>query len=206
MRVLALLTTGCAVALLTSVMAAQAPSTSPRKSDPPPDSVPQLRLVGTIKDIMLGIIDPAADDIWGTVWTEDSAQGIIEHQPKTEEEWAVVEHDALVLAEAANLLKMPGRAIARPEELHVKSTADPAELTPAQIADRIAGSQATFLRFADMLQEAAVQGIKVARAKDVQGTFDAGRQIYIACVACHQVYWYPGSGQPSQKSDPSPRK
>jgi hypothetical protein len=40
-----------------------------------------------------------------------------------------------------------------------------------------------------------------ARAKDVKATFEAGRRIYAACVAFHQTYWYPGSGQPSQKRE-----
>lgn len=206
MRVFALLTMGCAVALLASVVAAQAPSTSARQAGPRPDSAAQLRPVGTLKDIMLGLVDPAADHIWGAVWTEVSEQGVIEHQPKTDEEWTALERDALMLAEAANLLKMPGRAIARPEELHGKSTVDPAELTPAQIADRIACTRPTFLRFADMLQDAGVEGLKSARAKDLKGIFAAGQQVYAACVACHSTYWYPGSGQPPQKSDQSPRR
>lgn len=167
---------------------------------------PDFRVIGTIKDIMIGVIDPAADDIWAAVWTEVSDRGEIEHQPKTDEEWAAVEHDALVLAEAGNLLKMPGRAVARPEELHRKSTSDPAELTPAQIGEGIARSRPAFLKFADRLQDASAKAIASARAKDAKGLFEAGRQIYSACVACHQVYWYPGSGPPARSSIPLPAR
>jgi hypothetical protein len=181
------------LALLTMSLPAQQRGTAARgQADP----APTFRPVATIKDLMLGIIDPAADGIWGAVWTEVSERGEIQHQPKTDEDWTTVEHHALALAEAANLLKMPGRAIARPEELHGKSTTDPAELTPAQIGERIAGSRRAFAEFADGLQNAAADALKFTRARDTKGLFEAGRRVYSACVACHQVYWYPGSGPP----------
>src|SRR5687768_2111045 len=99
MRVSALIATACAAVLLTGAVAAQQERSS---------GAPNFRLVGTIRDLMNGVVDPPSDRIWSAVWTEDSVAGVIEHQPKTDEEWTALEHDALTLAEAANLLKMPG--------------------------------------------------------------------------------------------------
>ncbi|HYJ95241.1 MAG TPA: hypothetical protein VEV86_11505, partial [Vicinamibacterales bacterium] len=70
--------------------------------------------VGTVKDVMKGIVDPNAMAIWDAVGAETSANGgVVEKAPKTDAEWAVVEHNALTLAEAANLLFTPGRAMSR---------------------------------------------------------------------------------------------
>lgn len=159
-------------------------------------STPSVRLTGTIKDIMIGVVDPAADAIWEAVFTEVTVEGVIEHQPRTAEEWAKVERDALILAESANLLKMPGRVVARQEEMHGKSTSDPAELTPAQIEERLSRGRSTFARFADLLQTASEGALKAARTKDKDALFAAGEEVYNACVVCHQTFWYPGSVVP----------
>ena len=71
--------------------------------------------VGTIKDVMKGIVDPNAMAVWDAVSSESGANGeVIEKAPKTDEEWAAIEHKALTLAEAANLLVTPGRPMSRP--------------------------------------------------------------------------------------------
>jgi hypothetical protein len=72
--------------------------------------------------------------VWDAVGSESGANGeVVEKALKTDEEWAKVEHQALSLAEAANLLVTPGRAMSRPEEANAKTQPDAPELTPAQI-------------------------------------------------------------------------
>src|SRR5688572_29069024 len=68
--------------------------------------------VGTVKQIMKGIVDPSSAAIWDAVSTESGPKGDIEKAPKTDDEWARLEGQALTLAEVANLLKMPGRQVA----------------------------------------------------------------------------------------------
>src|SRR5262245_6868375 len=58
--------------------------------------------VGNVKEIMKGIVDPSSKEIWDSVGTEAGAKGLVERSPKTDEEWAKIESDALVLAEVAN--------------------------------------------------------------------------------------------------------
>src|SRR5262245_46332482 len=83
-------------------------SAAPAPQPPVVDASP----VGTVKDVMKGIVDPNAMAVWDAVGAESSATGgVIEKAPKTDAEWAVIEHNALTLAEAANLLVTPGRPL-----------------------------------------------------------------------------------------------
>src|SRR5262245_61447166 len=84
------------------------------KSTPPPipaaatSAETPMVPVGTVKEVMKGIVDPTSKVLWDSVGTESGKNGLVEKAPKTDEEWAVLEHNALSLAEAANLLKIPG--------------------------------------------------------------------------------------------------
>ena len=61
-------------------------------------------------------IDPNADVVWLAVTTVQSAKGTVETKPRNDEEWTKVRHGAIALTEAANLLMVPGRHVARPGE------------------------------------------------------------------------------------------
>ena len=73
----------------------------------------EYRPTTTIKDLMDGIVDPAADTIWGSVATINGKE---EKTPHTDEEWLAVRRSALQLVEASNLLQIPGRHVAKPGE------------------------------------------------------------------------------------------
>jgi cytochrome c556 len=153
--------------------------------------------VGTVKDVMKGIVDPNAMAIWDAVGAETTANGGVEEKaPKTDAEWAVVEHNALTLAEAANLLFTPGRAMSRPEEANSKSQPDAPELTPAQIEKKIADNRAEWVKHAKDLQATAMKALAAAKAHDKDGLLDVGEAIDSACESCHVVYWYPDEKKP----------
>ncbi|HYJ94376.1 MAG TPA: hypothetical protein VEV86_07145, partial [Vicinamibacterales bacterium] len=153
--------------------------------------------VGTVKDVMKGIVDPNAMAIWDAVGAETTANGGVEEKaPKTDAEWAAVEHNALTLAEAANLLFTPGRAMSRPEEANAKSQPDAPELTPAQIEKKIADNRAEWVKHAKDLQTTAVKALAAAKAHDKDGLLDVGEAIDSACESCHVVYWYPDEKKP----------
>ena len=61
---------------------------------------PPTRNVGTMSDLMVKIIYPASDALFY----------IESRTPKTDSEWTALEGQALMVAESANLLMMPGRA------------------------------------------------------------------------------------------------
>ena len=153
--------------------------------------------VGTIKDVMKGIVDPNAMAIWDSVGAESAANGdVVEKAPKTDAEWAVVEHNALTLAEAANLLLTPGRPMSRPDEANSKSQPDAPELTPAQIEKKISDNRAEWVKHAKDLQATAVKAMAAAKAHDKDGLLDVGEAIDSACESCHVVYWYPDEKKP----------
>lgn len=152
--------------------------------------------VGTVKEVMQGIVDPTSKAIWDAVGTESGKNGIVEKAPKTDEEWAVIEHNALSLAEAANLLKVPGRHMALPEQANAKTTPDAPELTPAQIEEKVNKDRGLWDAKADVLRVTATKAIAAAKAHDKDGVLNVGEEIDSACESCHKVYWYPDEVAP----------
>jgi len=122
--------------------------------------------IGTVKDVMKGIVDPNAMAIWDSVGAESAANGdVVEKAPKTDAEWAVIEHNALTLAEAANLLMTPGRPMSRPDEANSTSQPGAPELTPAQIEKKISDNRAEWVKHAKELQATAVKAMAVEGAR-----------------------------------------
>jgi hypothetical protein len=165
---------------------------------PEATTAPALVPVGTVKDVMKGIVDPTSKVIWDSVGTESGKNGLVDKAPKTDEEWAVVQHNALNLAEAANLLKIPGRKMSLPEEANAKSTPDAPELTPAQIEEKVNKDRAAWDKKADALQQTAAKALAAAKAHDKDGILNVGEEIDNACESCHKVYWYPDEVAPKQ--------
>jgi len=149
---------------------------------------------------MKGIVDPTSAAIWNAVSTESGPKGVIEKAPSTDAEWAQLEHDALMLAEATNLLKMPDRQMALPDEVDAKTAPDAPELTPRQIEAKVNQDRENWGKKADALREAAVKAIAAAKAHDKDGIMNVGEAIDNACEQCHVVYWYPDEKKATPKS------
>ena len=159
-----------------------------------------VKPIGTVKEIMNGIVDPSSKELWDSVGTESGPKGVVEKAPQTDEEWAKIEGDALLLAEVANLLKMPGRQVALPEQANLKSQPDAPELTPVQIGEKIAKDRAAWERKADALQATALKARAAAKAHDKDGLLSVGEEIDNACESCHLVYWYPDEKKPGSSA------
>jgi plastocyanin len=172
-------------ALVVSVFIVMVNGCTPRE-EPPQQS--EYRPTATVKDIMVSIIDPEADVLWNAVATVISATGTEEREPKTEEEWAAVRRSAIQLVEATNLLRIPGRQVARPGE---KSENPRIELEPETIQKLIAEDPGTWAELVDRLHNAAVPALNAIDARNAKSLFDAGENLEKACEACHQHYWYP---------------
>jgi plastocyanin len=171
-----------------------------RREERQPQS--EFRPTATVKDIMTSVIDPEADVLWNSVATIVSLSGTEERAPKTDEEWAAVRRSAVQLVEATNLLRIPGRAVARPGE---KSENPRIELQPETIQKMIAEDPSTWRTLVDRLHDAAVPALKAIDAKNAKGLFDAGEHIEHACEACHQRYWYPPAEAAAWKHEPGGR-
>jgi hypothetical protein len=181
-------------------LAALFAATACSRSEPVPAAdAPQYDPAATVKDLMLSLIDGAADDVWNAVTTTQTAQGTVEVAPKSAEDWLKVRHGAVRLAEGANLLMMPGRKVALP---HEKSETPGVELEPAEMDALIAKDRAGWNRRARALHEAAMTALAAVDAKDAQKLFEVGETIEHACEGCHSAYWYPNEKVPELPSAP----
>lgn len=119
------------------------------------------RAVGNVALLMSGLIDPAADVVWGSVGTIVTAAGSTDYRPRTDKEWETVRNAALHLTEGGNLLMLGERA----------------------------KDHDTWWRMSRALVDAGAVALQAAETKNVQALFDAGEGITIACDTCHAVYW-----------------
>ena len=154
---------------------------------------PAYDAIATIQEIMLSIIDPEVDIVFNSVATIVTADGIEERAPSTDEEWARVRRAALTVAEASNLLQMPGRRIARPG---VKSENPGIELEPEEMQALVDQDRSTWNQGAQQLAQAATEAVRAVDAKDAAALFESGDHIEAACENCHQKYWYPNQPLP----------
>jgi len=141
----------------------------------------------TIRDLMDGMVDPAADTIWNSVSTTITKKGTEEKAPHTEEEWSTVRHSAIALLEASNLVQIPGRHVAMPGQKNEQGI----ELQPEQIETLINQDRQAWITLAHGLHDAATQALQAADSKDPTKVLESGDAIDNACEHCHQRYWYP---------------
>jgi hypothetical protein len=142
----------------------------------------------SVQEIMASIVDTNADNVWEPVATIITKSGIEEKAPKTPEEWADIRRHAIVLAEAGNLLVIPGRKVAAPG---ASTSAVPAELTAEQIQKTIDEHHQDFVARAQAFHTAVQQAITAIDAKNTEELVKAGSGIDKACEACHIQFWYP---------------
>ena len=151
--------------------------------------------VASIIDLMDGQVDPAADFLWEAVATISTEKGFEEHRPRTDEEWKAVRQRAVQLAEAANLLMMPGRVIAHPGQA-LADEGTQGNLTHAEAEKLLEDDRASFVAFARALQVTAVNAIDAIDKRDIDAYLEVGGAIDEACESCHLRFWYPGSTPP----------
>ena len=123
---------------------------------PAPASASLARRVGSMSELMVDVLYPAGDAIFY----------IETRTPTNSEEWALVQMQALMIAESANLLMMPGRA----------------------------RDQDQWMRDAELMLDAGEAAYRASKDQDVEGLVALNDQLYMSCVTCHQHY-RPGYGR-----------
>ena len=151
----------------------------------------------TIKELMLNVVDTNADIVWLSVTTTASDKGLVETRPKNDAEWMRVRQGAVTLAEAANLLMIPGRHVARPGE---KSETPGVELEPSEMEELINKDRPAFYKHAKDLYDAAMLAVDAIDKRDADKVFEVGENIDHACESCHRQYWYPNEKIPELPS------
>ena len=119
----------------------------------PPAVSPTLQSVGTMKELMLDMIYPTSDEIFYASREEK----------KTGKDWTDLRHNALMLAEAANLLMAENRALNKDQ----------------------------WMKDARLLWEAGNKAYIAAKAQDLPAIDALNAELYEACQSCH-VHYRPG--------------
>lgn len=158
-----------------------------------------FRITGSFKDIMLGEINPAAENLWTAVSTQSDEAGVHEKRPQTDEDWLALRHQAVILTEATNLLLMDGRPILSTNQ-GVKDQGLPGINGPDEIHHAIESDRATFVKLVHALQDAGSAALQAIEKKDVDALIEAGSGIDTACENCHLKYWYPAPDQAKAKT------
>lgn len=185
-----------------SLLVAGACSTVPApsaKTSAPAAGDPEYRPTATIKDLMDAEVDSNADWLWDAVSTEESAKGIIDRRPKTDDDWKEARNHAIALLEATNLLQMPGRAVAKPGE---KSENPGIEEGPEEIKKLIDADRAGWVQYTHGLYDSTKLLLDAIEKKDAEQMLDLGDQLDQACEKCHMHYWYPHQFDPHPEGLP----
>ena len=187
--VLAALLTGCGPKQETQVTAQSNPAPAPAPAPSP------LKPIAGVQDVMASMIDPAADFLWESVSTTVVKGKVTEKQPRTDQEWAEVRRQAIILAEGANLLMMDGRHVVK-EGAKLEDHGTEGNLTAEESEQAIGKNRDTFLAFSKALRDVGASMLAAADAKNPQGIIDAGDTLDQVCEGCHLKFWYPGQKIP----------
>lgn len=122
-------------------------------AEPPPP-------VATNRQLMLGLVIPASNVIYGAAGTISTLAGTIDKAPKDDKEWEVVAANAAILVEASQLLVVEGRGVHDP--VWTKAAAD--------------------------LGTAARNVITATQAKNVDQLLDKGGELVASCDNCHEKF------------------
>jgi hypothetical protein len=164
-----------AVAAITGVQA-QAPATQKPAAPKPAAAAPaRYRVHGNLNQLMRGVLFPNSNVVFAAQ-NEEFAKIQQDKDPSLATDplkgvynsWTAVEDSGYALAEAANLLMIPGR---------VCSNGKPAPVANADWAKFVAG-----------LREAGMEAVKAAKAKNQDAMLDVSDKMTSACSACHDVY------------------
>jgi len=147
------------VALFVSGIGFLIAGAGPIKQARPAERPPTVPLA-SVRQIMNGIVRPAARVVFASVGTIISADGVEEREPRTDEEWGAVGNSAAALVESANLLMMDGRAI----------------------------DKGDWTKMSKAMADAAIVALKAIEARDKEALLASGEGINESCDACHQRY------------------
>jgi hypothetical protein len=175
---------------------AQTPAAGPKVT-----TTASFHVVGSVLELMQEIVDPIGDAIFESVSVVITKEGSKDTQPRTDAEWMAVRNNAIILAEAGNLLKIP-RPVAptKPIKGVTPENPGPDDLSPAQVEILLKRDRKAFEAFAQKLTDAALVALKAVDDRNVEGLYEAGDAIDQACENCHLNYWYPGPNSPVRKN------
>ena len=172
--------------------ACSSPKPAPAAATPQPAPLwGDLKPVVSVKELMKYMIDPLADNLFNAVGSTITKQGIIDIEPKTEDDWDKIRIGAVTIAEGIYLLKVR-RPFTPPGDENDSAGPHPVELSPAQITAKVERDPVEWNARIEALRNVALEALDVVKRKDVKELWDVGENLDKACEACHRSYWYPG--------------
>ena len=127
---------------------------------PSVDAAPQTVPIASVKQIMKGIVSPAAMTVFSSVSTTVSIKGIEERQPRTDDEWEMVGNAAAALIESGNLLMMGTRTI----------------------------DKGDWVKMAQALIDAGRKTLNAVKEKSPESVLESGEAVNTSCDNCHRRY------------------
>jgi len=187
-----------AIGVVTSTCSSSKPEPAPR---PVLQLWGDLKPIVSVKELMRDMLDPASDYVFDSVGTVISKKGgVIERQPRTEEDWEKIRIGAVTLAEGVYLLKIP-RPFAPPGDENNSTGPEPEELSPAQIKAKLEADPVLWNAKIEALRNVGLEVLEIVKKKDVNELWDAAENLDQACENCHLEYWYPGEKALLKKLD-----
>jgi hypothetical protein len=126
----------------------------------PAPAVRAAKPVASVKQVMDGMVSPAAMFIWDSVSTTVSAAGTEEKRPRTDEDWAQVATNAALIVESANLL------------VDAELALDDKDWPPMATAMAVAAGKA----------------LEASRNHDAERILEVGDELNQTCDRCHERY------------------
>jgi hypothetical protein len=149
-----------------------------------------LKPVVSVKELMRDLLDPIADNIFDSVKSVVTKNGVEETVPKTDGDWEKIRIGGVTMAEGVSLLKIR-RPFAPPGDLNNSTGPDAVELAPDQITAKVEKDPVEWNARIEALRNVGLEVLDIVKRKDVQELWDASYNLDQACENCHRSYWYP---------------
>jgi hypothetical protein len=120
----------------------------------------EVTAVASVKQIMKGIVGPAANMVFNAVSTTVSSKGVEEKAPETNEEWEAVGNSAAALIESGNLMLVGNRVV----------------------------DKGDWVKMSQALIESGKVALKAVEAKSPDQLLASGEAINNSCDNCHRKY------------------
>ena len=114
-----------------------------------------------VTEVMGHMVDPGAFMYWKGSGEEITEAGVKDLSPTTEEGWETLVSGATIVAQAGNVLQLPGY---------------------------VRAPEADWNKYAQQLTAQALVARAAAEKHDKKAVFDEGGKLYEVCVACHKQY------------------
>lgn len=131
-----------------------------RRAPAPETAAVTVTPVATVRQIMKGIVGPAATTVFGSVGTTITAKGTEEKVPHTDAEWDEVATAAAALIESGNLMLIGNRVVDKRD----------------------------WVKMSRSLIDSSTIALRAAQSKRADQLFGSGEAIYESCNNCHQRY------------------